>query len=312
MDKHFLQSTNWRKFQESLGKPVFEESGDGWSFLATLETTPLGNYLYAPYGPTVQNKTAFQSALEALVRLAETKNAVFIRIEPTHGVEAATLRSAGFRKIKEINPEHTWVLDLAQPKQTILDQMKQNNRNLFNNYTRKGLSVHHTSDPAKITLLTRLLSGVAERNHIHTHASDYFEKQMTEAGATLYYATLPEANTPDHAIAAALVYDSPTTRYYAHAAADYDYRKLSAGTVLLAQMIMDAKSKGLRTFDFYGITTSDNPSHPWAGFTKFKQSFGGSALAYAGTWDLPLRKSRYRAFTVLRATNRRLRRFTAR
>jgi lipid II:glycine glycyltransferase (peptidoglycan interpeptide bridge formation enzyme) len=349
MEKHFLQSNQWKKFQQSLGKSIFEDSGTGWSFLATLETTPLGRYLYVPYGPTVRNKKALEAALKALQSLAEQQGAVFIRIEPTAGTSAFELSREGFVKIKEINPEHTWVLDLTQSKTSILAGMKQNNRNLFNTYKNRGISIHHTTDPKKVTVLTSLLSGVAAHNHINTHSSDYLAKQMAEAGAILYYVTretaasvavgyqsggTPQSVTTDAArngslpvttgqtpfrarktmadgaqptIAAALVYDSPTTRYYAHAAASYEHRKLSAGTALLAQMIIDAKNKGLKTFDFYGITSSEDPHHPWYGFTKFKKSFGGQPLAYLGTWDLPIKKARYRAFNTLRRANRRLR-----
>lgn len=379
-----MQSEKWRKFQESLGKPVFEDSGDGWSFLATLESTPLGKYLYLPYGPTIRDEKAFAGALKALQGLAKAKDAVFIRIEPTSGIEAATLAKAGFKKIDSLNPEHTWVLDLSPSEADILAGMKQNNRNLFNNYRKKGLAVHHTTDPEKAFYLTSLLSGVAAHNGINVHPLEYFKKQMSQAGAVLYYVTLALPPTPPpsspastersaqsdismsakadgdsvtlaspsvlsskdsssgrewestpnpsenkeelgrenkngasegdiksgQVIAAALIYDSPTTRYYAHAAADYEHRKLSAGTVLVAQLIVDAKKKGLKTFDFYGITVSSDPHHPWYGLTKFKQSFGGAPLTYLGDWDLPIKKARYRAFTHLRAANRRLRKIT--
>lgn len=343
MEKHFLQSEAWKQFQTSLGKQVFEQSGAGWSFLAVLESTPVGKYLYLPYGPTIRDKKAFDSTLKALRSLAKTKGAIFIRIEPTTGTDVPALRQAGFKKTSGLNPEHTWVLDLSGSKDAILAGMKQNNRNLFNNYQKKGLSIKHTTDPEKVVYLTALLDGVAEHNKIGTHSADYFRKQMSQAGATLYYAMIDKTVLPDSKeavaksndpcqpdttdaphddararrerseeldgiiIAAALVYDSPTTRYYAHAAADHEHRKLGAGTALVAQMIMDAKDKGLKTFDFYGITESENPHHPWYGFTKFKKSFGGAPLTYLGSWDLPIKKARYRAYATLRATNRKIR-----
>ncbi|MDR0397617.1 MAG: peptidoglycan bridge formation glycyltransferase FemA/FemB family protein [Candidatus Nomurabacteria bacterium] len=339
MEKHFLQSESWKKFQESLGKQVFEDSGSGWGFLATLETTPFGSYLYLPYGPTSQDDNTFQGALKALKSLAHQQDVLFIRIEPTNGVSASTLEYEGFVRIKEINPEHTWVLNLEQSREAILAGMKQNNRNLFNTYKSKSITIHHTSNTKKIVYLTSLLAGVATHNKINTHSATYLSKQMSEAGAILYYAVLNDPNLTSASIfsqeksgltntvttgmrnvsgsddsesapaiiAAALVYDSPTTRYYAHGAADHEHRKLGAGTALLAQMIIDAKDKGLKTFDFYGITESADPHHPWYGFTKFKKSFGGEPRNHLGTWDLPLKKARYRAFTHLRAANRKLR-----
>ena len=107
--------------------------------------------------------------------------------------------------------------------------------------------------------------------------------------------------------AAALVYDYDGVRYYAHAAADYEHRKLRAGTVLLVQMILDAARAGQQTFDFWGITTSTDPEHPWAGFTQYKKSFGGRQVDYAGTWDLPLNKRKYQLYKTLRQVNLRVR-----
>ena len=43
-------------------------------------------------------------------------------------------------------------------------------------------------------------------------------------------------------------------------------------------MIIDAKHNGRKKFDFWGVTTSEDPNHPWYGFTKFKKSFGGELV----------------------------------
>ena len=93
-------------------------------------------------------------------------------------------------------------------------------------------------------------------------------------------------------------------RYYAHAATDEEHRKLMAGTIILIQMIVDAKESGMETYDFWGITTSEDPKHPWYGFTQYKKSFGGEQVDYAGTWDLPVKKARYSLYKIVRKINR--------
>lgn len=299
MDKHFLQSESWEKFQLALSKQVFRESGKNWEFMAVLERTFMGNYLYLPYGPILRNKNAFKGCWQALERLGRAKDVMFIRIEPTIDFEVTEMAGMGFKKTGGLNPEHTWVVNLTASREDILKQMKQNNRNVFNNYAKKGIVVNNTTSPEKINNLTSLLARVAKENGINVHSTEYFRKQMETGAAKLYWAEFE--NKP---IAAALVYDSPTVRYYAHAAADYEHRKLAAGTALVAQMMMDAKRDGQKEFDFYGVTTSDNPNHPWQGFSKFKRSFGGSLRTYAGTWDFPLKKARYSLFRFFRAINR--------
>jgi lipid II:glycine glycyltransferase (peptidoglycan interpeptide bridge formation enzyme) len=304
---HFLQSENWQKFQQSLGRQVATGQGDGWQFLAIWQTTPFGGYWYLPYGPSITDERAFAVALAELRKLAAGKKATFIRIEPTDGVTMEQLRAAGFRKVTEVNPEHTWTLDLTKPEAEILAGMKQNNRNLYHNYAKKGVTIKQTTDPKKISYLTQLMRDVAKNNHIATHDESYLKKQMEQGIAKLYYTEYGGA-----VIVASLIYDYAGTRYYAYAAADYEHRKLSIGTAIVAQMIVDAKRAGLKQFDFYGVTTSQDPKHPWQGLTKFKMSFGGQRRDYLGTWDLPLNRFQYGVFRQMRWLNRTIRKLVKR
>ena len=301
MTPHILQSPLWQHFQELQGAETFTAEGLDWSFLAILDHTPLGNYLFVPYGPFLRQKSALNSALEALSKLAAQKNAFFIRIEPTIPFSPAEMAKFGLKKTTNIDPEHTWTLDLTPSSEQILAQMKQNNRNLYKNHAKKGLSFVSTQNPEKISFLTQLLAQVSQHNHFSPHQEKYLKNQLIAGFSTLYLAKLE-----NQVIAAALVYDDPSTRYYAHAAADYEHRKLSAGTSLLVQIILDAKKIGKTSFDFWGVTTSENPQHPWYGFSKFKRSFGGKLTTYSGTYDLPLKKSRYFTYSLLRPINRSL------
>lgn len=301
---HFLQSAAWEAFQKSLGRKTYRDQGDGWSYLAILENGASNTRLYTPYGPELENEKALNVAIASLKAYAKAENATFLRIEPVFPASSSTLKALGFKPVsyQQLNPSRTQVIDLSPSSEEILAQMGQNSRNLTRNYANKGITVKTSVNPNDISILTGLMTGVADRNGITPHSADYFKKQAEVLfpleAATLYYATFE-----DKPIAAALVYDSESTRYYAHAAADDTFRKLSAGTALLGQMILDAKQKGLNSFDLYGIAPDNQPNHPWAGFTKFKQSFGGQPVDFAGAWDLPLKPASYllyRTYQTLR------------
>ena len=45
---NILQSDIWARFQESNGHTVIRKSGNGWSYLATVEGGATGRYLYSP------------------------------------------------------------------------------------------------------------------------------------------------------------------------------------------------------------------------------------------------------------------------
>ena len=304
----FLQSDAWRVFQEALGRTTYTDKGNNWSYLAIKEAGSLNTRLYTPYGPDCIDVTTFDAAIASLKRTAMSEAITFIRVDPPQGITKRQLQDRGFRAVtyQQLQPAHTQIIDLSQSKDDILAQMSQNSRNITRNYHKKGITIRMSYDPNDITILTSLLSSIASRNHITTHSDEYFQIQadalMPRKAAVLYIADYDSSP-----IAAALVYDSADTRTYAHAAADDTYRKLSAGTALVGQMILDAKDAGLSHFDLYGITDSDDPKHPWAGFTKFKRSFGGTSVERPGTWDLPLRPLQYSAYRIYQSIRKKLR-----
>lgn len=304
--QHFLQSPAWARFQQSIGRTTFSDSGDGWSYQAILETGRFNTRLYCPYGPYTETASAFNEAISSLRALAKKQHATFIRVEPTGAITRPELTKLGFLPVtyNQLQPEHTQVIDLTASEEDIIAAMNQNNRNLYRNYEKKGLSIHVSRDPADITIFTDMMHGVAERNGIRAHSDNYFKAQaealFPTGDAQLFYVSLE-----DKPIAASIAFDSDTTRYYAHASADDTYRKLSAGTSLLAYMIIDAKRRGLTQFDLYGIAPTDDPTHRWAGFTKFKKSFGGTPLAYVGAWDLPVSKLSYYFYRLYQIVSRR-------
>lgn len=304
--QHFLQSPAWARFQQSIGRTTFSDAGDNWSYQAILETGRFNTRLYCPYGPDAETPEAFLAALTSLKALAAQHHATFIRVEPTGAITPDELKKQGFLPVtyNQLQPEHTQVIDLTVSEEDIIAAMNQNNRNLYRNYEKKGLSIKVSRDPADITIFTNMMHAVAERNNINAHSDTYYKAQAESlfptGDAQLFYACFE-----GKPIAASIAFDNDTTRYYAHASADDAYRKLSAGTALLAYMIIDAKHQGLSKFDLYGIAPNDDPTHRWAGFTKFKKSFGGTPYAYIGAWDLPTSKLGYHFYRLYQTISRR-------
>lgn len=312
MKPHFLQSPTWETYQKLEHTETMRLGTPDFSALALLKTTPVGNYLFCPYGPTIsdgtpdEQKTYFEAALHELKALATRHQAFFVRIEPTFPLDTddspfttADFERLGLKKSHNIEPAHTWTIDLTAPEETILKQMRGSNVQYWRSHAKKGLKIRQTQDPSEISILSSLLQGIASKDHFTPQDEAHLRHQLEASFATLYIAELN-----GQPLAASLVYDSDNTRFYAHAATSDANRKIAAGTVLLVQMILDAKAKGQQTFDFWGVTTSDDRSHPWYGFTQYKKSFGGELVTYAGTWDLPIDKTRYRLYTIIRSLNR--------
>ena len=310
--EYFLQTPQWAEFQRSLGRSVHEQSGPGWSFLAVEEKNPAGKVLYAPYGPVASSLDAFDAALAALVALARKCGAAFVRIEPVSaGFETpeseTILRSRGLCPAPvSQQPELSWIVDLDRDFKDVLADMKPVNRNLYRNIHKKDVTFRTSQDPEDIRILLNFLHMTAKRSRFKPQSDEYLSQvaqSLMPAGA----ATLFIAERHGGPIAAALAYDSADTRTYAHAALDDSHRKLSAGIPLLVTLMADAKEKGLKHVDLWGVAPEDDPNHKWAGFTAFKKSFGGREVAYPCTWDLPVKKVRYGAYQLARKAREKLR-----
>ena len=318
MFKHFLQSPAWETYEKASGHQTFRESTPDFEYLAVKTATKLGPYLSVPYGPSVRSSKAdktvaqksFQKALESLVSLGKREHCVFIRIEPTEPFTAEFLAKQGLNKTKDIEPAHTWLLDLTPEKEELILGFSHGTRLGHNQFPRKNLSVEITRNPDDIKYLVNLQQALAKRKGITAYKETHLKTELEQPFASLYLVHLksPEDKS-DKVVAASLFFDDEenSTRFYMQSASDPTYKNLPTTVGLLCASLFDAKEKGLKYFDFWGIAPDGAPAnHPWAGFTRFKKSFGGFARSYAGTWDLPLNKAKYSLYKKLRTVNRKL------
>ena len=296
MQEHYLGSQVWQNFQNKLNKKTFFVKKQDYVYLAILEKTNFNSRLYLPYSPLlISNKEACFLEID---KLAKDAGVTFIRIEPLGNIDSKDLKEMGYKKVKSLQPELTWVLDLTNDTADILGNMKQQTRNLIKNFRSKGLTIEEATNENGFNNLIRLLEKVKQRNSINFQSREYLKTQfdvLSEAGNLKIF----QVKFEDKIIASSMVYDDSENRYYAYAGSDPEYRKLSAGTALLGYMIFDAKRLGKKAFDFYGITDSEDPNHPWQGFTKFKKSFGGHEKRYLGTWEKPIKPLPYFLYKLL-------------
>lgn len=284
---HYLQSSHWAAFQAALGQTVFYAHGRGWRCLAIVEQARTGRRIYCPYGPTAASAQSLNLALQALHTLARRQRALFVRVEPFLPKGRIGLAAMGLKPaLKNIQPPQTWVQDLTKSTDTLLAEMTPTNRNLFNTAPKKELSFHASSEPADIKIFLKMIHSVAAHTGMKPHTDTYY-RTMAQTLLPRKAAKLYVAEHKGQPVGAAIAFDSPTTRYYAHAGNLLEARKLHAGSPLVTTMMLDAKKQGQATFDFVGVAPLGQKDHPWNGFSTFKRSFGGEYVAYRGTWELP-------------------------
>lgn len=294
------QTSAWQKLLQDFGHTTFFAEQPDYTFLADLKYTPVGNYLYVPYGPCATTKSGFKKAYSHLIKLAQQHNAVFVRVEPQSSVSSSLLKELGAKKSHDLNPADTWVLDLLGNNEEFLERLPHRLIRYHRTAANRGISITISRNPHDIHHLVKLQTQLAQTKNIGTFSEKYLATELKQDFASLY---LVRQN--NDVIAAGLVFDDDDTRYNLQGAQSPEGARLHATGILTIQLILDARAKGLKYFDFWGIAPDNSPTnHPWAGFTKFKKSFDGKAIHYCGTWDIPCGTVRYRFYKTLRTANR--------
>lgn len=300
LSAHFLQGRAWALFQRAQGKELYFASDTHWSWMAVLESNRFGSRLYTPYGPTASSPTSLKKAIEALVACGEELGVDFVRIEPQAPNAKKTLKQLRARRAhRDIQPRHTLIKDLDRPQEELLAEMMSTNRRLYRRAAESGFTFEQSYDPDDIKIFLDMIHQVAARTGIQPHSDKYFTI-MAQTLLPLKAASIHIARRDSKPVAASLTYHDSDTRYYAHAAAAENARKLQPSVYLLGHLVFDAKSAGKKYFDYYGVAPRNAPkTHKWSGFSQFKRSFGGRDVEYSGTWELPIKKTRYQAYRLL-------------
>lgn len=302
------QSENWYKLQEALGEKSIYVAEEDYQFLAILTKTPVGNYLYLPYGPAYTDEKAFNMAYAKLSTIAEENKAFFIRIEPLdENFKSYAPKSA--KKSKDLNPKETWLLDLTGTDEKLKERLPSRLVRYYKAAEKKGIKIEQSKNLDDIKYLVKLQKALGAEKNINTFSEKYLRTELEQPFATLYLVKYQNEGK-EEVVAAGLVFDDKNTRYNLQGAQSDTGRKLHATGILTIQLILDAKANEQEIFDFWGIAPEGSgPDHPWAGFTNFKKTFQGYQKNRAGTYDIIINPNKYRLYQIARKANQIKRRF---
>lgn len=302
----FLQSSCFGKFHKALGNKTWylvgEESGRiVGTALIVKQQSRLGSFLYCPGGPVltswVKELTAF---LEKLVAIGKEEAVDFIRLDPRVLTEEQIkmLEKLHFKKASYFTqPQSSQIIDLNKSFEEIRSGFSDSTRHNISWVERKGLEVKISSDPDQIDLFSKLLKETSERQKFHLHRQENYYKQQyqtfLEKGLAKLFLTYEPKELGTDVLAASIVVNFGDTVTYLHAASSSKNPKLRAPYLMQWKIIENAKLSGFTNYDFWGVSSTDDPKDPWAGVSAFKSSFGGEKVSYSPPYDLILSPKYY-------------------
>jgi len=294
----FLQSWAWGEFQEKVGVSCrrFGLYQDGELIgvcQALVGRRKLGNFVYVPRGPFLGNfsEEGAQMFLERLKSFAREEKVDYLRVEPqweSNEEIVSLLRGEKFRKAQVATSQAggvTLLLDLTCSEEELLAKMRKTTRYLIRSGEALGIDVERTSDPEMMGEFHRLMKETFRRQGFVPHPYTYLQTQF-ETLAPRRMAELALAKYKGDILSAAITISYGDSVSYVHGASIRS--DVPSSYVLIWETIKEAKKDGYCYFDFWGVTPTNNPHHPWYGYSLFKRGFGGFQVDYVGVWDYPL------------------------
>lgn len=292
----FLNSWQWGEFQRNIGNNVAQNifmEGDDYKCITTLIYNNIkifGNYCYIPRGPICSDASYLKKVLDLII-----KDNLFVRFDHV-SVEAPLFN--GLHKTRHIQPNKTLITDLSKTEDDLMASMHKKTR--YNIRLAEKSGVHVNLSPVDFDLVWNVFEETSKRDGFSLHKKDYYKKMVNELSYDECNVFLATATFENQILAANIMIDFGGTRTYLHGASSNINRNVMAPYLLHWVLIKDAKEKGLRWYDWWGVCNKDNKTHKWAGITRFKRGFGGEDVDYAGTYDYTHQTGGYLAYKFIR------------
>jgi len=275
------QTSMWADFQTNVaarGKSVICGVKDGDSLRAAAvfvrQKLPMGLcWYFAPRGPLLDGPGYFRPLMDGFIQMARKEKCVFVRVEPPCG-NCSFLSKWGRSAHSHYFPEDTILVNLGQSEEDILKQMKPKGRYNIKVAEKHGVAVRTSRD---VSEFFKIFVETTGRDGFRGHDQEYYQSMLDRLGknAVLYLAELD-----CEVIAGIIVTFYKDTAIYYFGASSSKHREAMAPYLLQWRAMLDAKERGCRTYDLFGVSPEGDTQHPWAGITKFKEKFGGELQSY--------------------------------
>lgn len=268
-----------------------------------------------------------------LKKIAKKQRSLFIRIAPvlTSTSENAELFSnLGYKKAPiYIHAETMWALDITKSEDELLAGMRKTTRYLIRKAIKEGVQVEKSTDDKTLALFWNIYNETFTREHFSPYSLKYISNEFHAFSTTnnaLFFSAklnksspsaelikdrqkfdqqgystthdstlpLPAKNTESKYLASALILYTNSTAFYHQGASIHS--KIPAPYLLQWESIKEAKRRGCKIYNFYGIQKPGRTPKAWSGLTMFKEGFGGYQIDYIPTQDLILSPKYYLSY----------------
>ncbi len=302
---HPLQSWEWGEARGAMGIEVVrvgEFAGENLTntFQFTIHNLPFGFKIgYLP-----RSKYPSTKVIDFLHTFGKKNNLIFIKIEPYERVSSQfTVHSSLQKSPHPLFPEWTIMVDLTKSEEELFKALKSKTRYNVRLAQKKGVQIKEMTNEQGFEIFAKLYFETTKRQkyfgHNYTYHASVFEA-LNERIAHILIAFYGEKP-----LAAYEVFIFNGLLYYTYGGSSEEERHLMAPNLLMWEAIKFGKASGATQFDMWNaLPPNYDHRDPWAGFTRFKEGYGGSHVRLSSGYDLVIKPFLYRAYCVAHAARK--------
>lgn len=306
-----MQSSFWEDFKkktgwDSISLGLFDdEKLVGGAAVLRFHFSKNGHFLYIPQGPVLDYDSAnaeqkFVTIIESIKnnlvsKENDTSHTSHLRIEPRI-MDIPSYFSAFHRASFDMQPSYTLLVDLAQSEEELLANMKPKGRYNIGVAQRHSVTVDFEPCTQEDLALFYALYLETSKHHAFTpQPIAYFSSMISSSASS--HSSFAFARHEDRILSAAFIITFGTSATYFYGASSSESPEFMAPYLLQWETMRHMKQLGFMTYDFWGVAPKGaNEDHPWHGFSKFKEKFGGTPVRFIGAHDLVFGESTYRDY----------------
>lgn len=290
-----FQQWAWGEIQEKMGTDVtrigvYQEDLLIGIFQYVIVRARRGSFLHVRHGPIfIEERESFWEAFTLwITKEAKRKNTWFVRVSPllekSNEMSERFLRN-GYRSapIHAMDAELCWVVSLTQSEEELLKNMRKTTRYEIRRAQESDVSIRVSRDPKDLAYFFDLYKQTSSRHGFVPHMGirEEFELLSKEEKSLLYLGSYKGV-----ICSAAIVLFVGGQGIYHHGASVRS--EIPVSYLLQWEAMREAKKRGMKLYNFWGIAPENSPKHPWRGISLFKKGFGGEVREYIHAHDLPV------------------------
>lgn len=315
---NFLHSFNWGQFHQNLGKSIervgfYKGSHVAGLMLVVIEKAKRATYLTVPGGPLInwQDKAVVAAFKKAALEIAQKNNCSFIRVRPQLISDAKSrliFPCLGFKNAPmHLHAELTRQINLEKSEAELLAQMRKTTRGEIKKAVTSSIEVTASKDPSQILDFYKLQQETAKRQGFISFSQKFLEEQFKVFAADnqvmLYTATFKQK-----LLAQAIIIFYGYEADYHYGASAVVGRKFPGAYLIQWEAIKEAKKRGLRRYNLWGVAPEGQTNHRFYGVSVFKRGFGGDDVEYVHAQDLIINPLPYSINWLIEQVRKKIRR----